>query len=66
MAFKIFCDCCGEETKDLNFVFEATIMEMVGVDIASKDFNPQAKMSKKQVQVCKSCYEKSIKPLLII
>ena len=66
MAFRIFCDVCSEECKDNTFVFEATIMEMVGVDIASKDFNPQARMQKKMAQVCKDCYEKSIKKLLKI
>ena len=66
MAFRIFCDVCGEECLDKTFVFEATIMEMVGVDIASKDFNPQARMQKKQVQVCKGCYEEHIKSHLKI
>ena len=65
MSFRIFCDICSEECKDNTFVFEATIMEMVGVDIASKDFNPQARMNKKQIQVCKACYEKNIKELII-
>ena len=67
MAFKIICDCCEKEVTDKDFVFEATIAEMVnGYDVLSKNLNPTKHMVKKTTQVCRDCYEEFIKPHLKI
>jgi hypothetical protein len=64
---KYFCDVCGKEPKDTNFVFEATIAEMRDVyDVAGKNLNPRKQMNKQMIQICRECYEKNIKKLLKI
>lgn len=65
--FKIICDICEKEVTDRDFVFEATIAEVInGYDVLSKNLNPTKQMQKKTTQVCRECYEKNIKPLLKI
>jgi hypothetical protein len=67
MAFKVYCDICEKEVKDKDFVFEATIAEVInGFDVLSKNLNPTKQMQKKMAQACRECYEKDIKPLLKI
>lgn len=67
MALKIFCDVCGNEPKDTTFVFEAEIMEVRDIySVTETNLNPKKQMFKKQVQICKECYEKHIKPHLKI
>ena len=56
---KYFCDCCGQEPKDQDFVCEFTIAEMRNTyDLTSQNLNPQKQMRKQQLQVCKSCFNK--------
>ena len=65
--FKIICDICEKEVTDKDFVFEATIAEMInGYDVLSKNLNQTKQMVKKTTQVCRACYEKNIKPHLKI
>lgn len=65
--FKIFCDVCSKEVVDRDFVFEATIAEVItGYDVLAKNLNATKQMQKKTAQVCRECYEKNIKPLLNI
>lgn len=64
---RFYCDVCEKELLDPEFVFDATIMENKEVfDIMDKTLTPRKQMSKKQIQLCKECYEKNIKGLLKI
>jgi hypothetical protein len=62
---KIICDVCSKEITDMEFMFEATIMEM-RKSYTGMEMKEVQKMDKKQVQVCRECYEKNIKNLLKI
>lgn len=61
---KIFCDCCGQEPVNPDFVFEATIME-IGVTLNAKDITaPSKQIYKRMIQICQECYKKNIEPIL--
>lgn len=64
---RFFCDICHNECKDPEFIFDATIMETIdSYDLTSQKLNVQAqkKMEKRQIQICKTCYDKNIKTLI--
>ena len=67
MALKFFCDICEKECNDPEFVFDGTVMEIKEIfDLTQNKLNVpvQRKMEKKQIQICKGCYEKNLKSLL--
>jgi len=58
---KFYCDVCGEELKDMDFIFEGTIMESKDVlNMSGKQMNTDKQMSKKQIQVCKKCFKDTL------
>ena len=63
MAIHITCDICKKEPQDNDFAFEATKMEMKTF-FEGKSMNPNTKMKKDLIQICKECYYKHIDKLL--
>ena len=58
---KVFCDCCGQEPKGDDFVFEATLIEVkTGYDLTSQNLNAQKQRHQQLIQICKECYQKHI------
>ncbi len=61
---KIFCDFCKEEAPmDGNFMFEAQVHELKEA-IDSRTMNTSKQVVKSMIQLCQSCYDKKIVPLL--
>jgi len=64
---KFYCDICQKECNDPDFIFDATIMENKEVfDLTNPKINGASHKvpSKRQIQICRGCYEKNIKSLL--
>lgn len=63
---KIYCDVCGQEPNNQDFVFEAQIKEIVqAINMGSKDFNTRPQLKTSLLQICKKCYNDKIEPLLL-
>jgi len=65
MSIKIFCDSCGKEPNNPEFMFEAQVKEIIKtIEMGSKDFNPRPQLKTTMLQLCKECYNDKVKPLL--
>ena len=60
---KIYCDICGKEPEDKDFIFEATKAEMT-YSLIDKDIPMQKTLHKELIQICKGCYYVHISKLL--
>lgn len=59
---KIFCDICGKEPNDPDFMCEMQVNEVkTGID--SRSFASQKHLDKKLIQICRVCYDEKIAPL---
>lgn len=58
---KAFCDCCDKEIKDVGFMCEINILHTV-INLIDNTKQPQ----KKNLQICKDCYDKHLKKTIKI
>jgi len=58
MAIKIYCDSCGEDAQDKEFMFDAESREALQVfDMNTQNLNPVPRVQNRKFQLCRKCYK---------
>lgn len=59
---KRFCDQCEKECKEQDFRFDGVVIEIKTVSsLISGNLQQQPKMEKKEIHLCRTCYDKKFK-----